>query len=158
MGQFTFSFGWLICLKIIWKWKHFLRFFRLQLAQKLKQLIYLRLVEGLTGEASTVSFESTSRPGYYLCRAGNKIIIVRLNSSNSQMKKDCTFRAYSDQFFEGYVSFEVAEEPDLWVRQSNRQLQVSNINTYRQGDSSKGMRRCFKKVKWIVSLYYSSIL
>ena len=124
------------------KWKHFLRFFRLQWAQKLKQPIYLRLVEGLTGEASTVSFESTSRPGYYLCRAGNKIIIVRLNSSNSQMKKDCTFRAYSDQFFEGYVSFEVAEEPDLWVRQSNRQLQVSNINTYRQGDSSKGMERC----------------
>ena len=110
--------------------------------QKLKQPIYLRLVEGLTGEASTVSFESTSRPGYYLCRAGSKIIIVRLNSSNSQMKKDCTFRAYSDQFFEGYVSFEVAEEPDLWVRQSNRQLQVSNINTYRQGDSSKGMERC----------------
>merc|ERR1711971_1455938 len=95
-----------------------------------------KLVEGLTGEASTVSFESTSRPGYYLCRAGNKIIIVRLNSSNNQMKKDCTFRAYSDQFFEGYVSFEVAEEPDLWVRQSNRQLQVSNINTYRENNDA----------------------
>ena len=94
--------------------------------------IDLRLVEGLTGESSTVSFESTSRPGYYLCRAGNKMIIVRMNSNNNQMKKDCTFRAWGDKFFDGYTSFEVAEEPDLWVRQSNRQLQVSSINTYRQ--------------------------
>ena len=94
------------------------------------------MVEGLTGEASTVSFESTTRPGYYLCRAGNKLIIVRMVSSNGQMKKDCTFRAWSDKFFEGYVSFEVAEEPDLWIRQSNRQLQVSNINTYRDNNDA----------------------
>ena len=39
-----------------------------------------RMVEGVSGEANTVSFESTSRPGYYLCVAGNKIIIVRLVS------------------------------------------------------------------------------
>ena len=90
-----------------------------------------RLVEGLTGEANTVSFESTSRPGYFLCRAGNRVIIVRVQN-NAQMKRDCTFRAWSDKFFDGYISFEVADEPDLWVRQSNRQLQVSNIDTFRE--------------------------
>ena len=34
-----------------------------------------KLVEGVSGEENTVSFESTSRPGYYLCVAGNRIII-----------------------------------------------------------------------------------
>ena len=34
-----------------------------------------KLVQGVSGEDNTVSFESTSRPGYYLCVAGNRIII-----------------------------------------------------------------------------------
>ena len=95
-----------------------------------------KLVEGLTGEANTVSFESTSRPGYYLCRAGNKIIIVRRINNNAQMQRDCTFRAWSDKFFDGYVSFEVVDQPDHWIRQSNRQLQVSTIDTYRDNNDA----------------------
>ena len=94
-----------------------------------------RMVEGVSGEANTVSFESTSRPGYYLCVAGNKVIIVRL-TNNSQMKKDCSFTAWSDKFFDGYVSFQVSSNPDTWVRQDNRQLVVSTIDTYRDNNDA----------------------
>ena len=69
-----------------------------------------RLVEGLSRESNSVSFESTSRPGYYLCKAGKRIIIVRL-TNNAQMLKDCTFLAWSDRFFDGYVSFEAVTQP-----------------------------------------------
>jgi hypothetical protein len=109
------------------------------LFSKLLLFIYsaflIRLVEGLTGQANTVSFESTSRPGYYLCLAGGKVIIVRM-INNLQMQKDCTFTAWSDRFFDGYVSFELADQPDQWIRQDNRQLKVSMINTYRDNNDA----------------------
>ena len=72
--------------------------------------LLFRLVEGLSGAANSVSFESTSRPGYYLCKAGNRIIVVRM-TNNAQMLKDCTFVAWSDRFFDGYVSFESSTHP-----------------------------------------------
>ena len=75
----------------------------------IKQFV-IRLVEGLSGAANSVSFESTSRPGYYLCKAGNRIIVVRM-TNNAQMLKDCTFVAWSDRFFDGYVSFESSTHP-----------------------------------------------
>ena len=95
-----------------------------------------KLVEGLTGSPNTVSFESTSRPGYFLCRKGDKIIIVRMSQNNDQMRKDCTFVAWSDKFFDGYVSFEVSEQPGMWVRQENRQLQISTVETYRDNNDA----------------------
>lgn len=93
------------------------------------------MVQGLTGEDNTVSFESTTRPGYYLCRAGQRIIIVRM-MDNPLMQRDCTFRVWSDKFFDGYISFEVASEPGMWIRQDNRQLQVSTVDTYRDNNDA----------------------
>ena len=52
------------------------------------------------------------------------------------MRKDCSFEAWSDKFFDGYVSFQVSKNPDTWIRQTNRQLLVSTIDTYRDNNDA----------------------
>ena len=52
------------------------------------------------------------------------------------MRRDCTFVAWSDKFFDGYVSFEAIDHPDHWIRQNNRQLQVTQIQTYKDNNDA----------------------
>ena len=52
------------------------------------------------------------------------------------MRRDCTFVAWSDKFFDGYVSFEAIDQPDHWIRQKNRQLEVTQIQTYKDNNDA----------------------
>ena len=94
-----------------------------------------KCVKGLWGEG-TVSFESTSSPGYYLCVKGDRLWIENGNRNGYEFRRDCSFIPHDDKFFAGYTSFESAHQPDLFIRQKNRELYMEMISTYQDNNDA----------------------
>lgn len=61
-----------------------------------------RIVEGLWGDG-TVSFESTTMPGQYLCNRGGTIMVMWGDLNDEAFRRDCSFKVWENQFFDGYV-------------------------------------------------------
>ena len=91
------------------------------------------MVQGLWG-SKTVSFELTTNPGRYL-RAG-KMWVEAGDAGNNQFKKECSFTVWDNRFFNGYTSFEAADRPDQWLRQRNKELEISGVTTYQDNNNA----------------------
>ena len=94
-----------------------------------------RMVSGLWGD-ETVSFESSSIPGYYMRTRGTSLWVERGDMNNLEFRKECSFNARDGRFFAGYTSFESAGQPDHWIRQSNRQLKLETVQSYQDNNDA----------------------
>ena len=94
-----------------------------------------RMIPGLWG-VETVSFESTTLPGYYLRGRENIMWVEAGNLGSEAFRKECSFNARDGRFFAGYTSFEAADRPDQWIRQSDRQLKLETVSTYQDNNDA----------------------
>ena len=94
-----------------------------------------RLVDGLWGE-NTVSFESSTRPGFYLRARGDNMWVEQVDRREEAANQECSFNVWDDRFFAGYTSFETAGRQDQWTRQRNRELQVSSVRGYEDSNDA----------------------
>uniref|UniRef100_A0A0K2UXP0 Thrombospondin-like N-terminal domain-containing protein n=1 Tax=Lepeophtheirus salmonis TaxID=72036 RepID=A0A0K2UXP0_LEPSM len=86
-----------------------------------------RMVNGLGGEG-TVSFESTLQPGYFLRNRGGILTAERGQSRDGDYRRECSFRVTENKFFDGYVSFHDMRNENLWIRQKNGALQLTELS------------------------------
>ena len=94
-----------------------------------------RMVDGLWGE-NTVSFESTTSPGFYLRARGDNMWVEQVDRREEAANQECSFNVWDDRFFAGYTSFETAGRQDQWIRQKNRDLQVSMVRGYEDSNDA----------------------
>ena len=94
-----------------------------------------RLVDGLAGQ-NTASFESTTKPGFYCCLREGRLRLEQNRLNDPEFVKRCSFKMWSNRFFDGYVSFEAFDKSDQWLRQNSRRMEVSRIDTYRDNNDA----------------------
>ncbi len=58
------------------------------------------MVDGLWGR-DTVSFESVTMPGHYLCNMDGTIMVVRGNMGDEAFRRNCSFKLWENRFFDG---------------------------------------------------------
>ena len=97
-----------------------------------------RMVDGLWGE-NTISFESSTSPGFYLRARGDRMWVEQVDMREDAAKQECSFNVWDDRFFAGYTSFESAGKSDQWIRQKNRELQMSMVNGYEDSNDASFM-------------------
>jgi len=86
----------------------------------------------LLGTAGSISFESTSRPGYYVCNRGGDIFIEsqsNYGADENTFNRESSWFARKDIFFNGYTSFESVTNPGYYIRHKSRRLRVSTLNS-----------------------------
>ena len=92
-----------------------------------------RIVQpSLLGVAGSISFESTSRPGYYIVNRGGDIFIESQSSygaDENTFKNECSWFARRDIFFNGYTSFESATKPGYYIRHKSRRLRLTTLTS-----------------------------
>ena len=92
-----------------------------------------RIVQpSLHGSEGSISFESTSRPGYYICNRGGDIFIESQSSygaDENTFKNEASWFARKNIFFSGYTSFESVINPGYYIRHKSRRLKVSTLNS-----------------------------
>lgn len=82
---------------------------------------------GLFGGGGSISFESTTRPGFYLTHRDGLIFVEQGDLDSEVFRRECSWIARKDMFFEGYTSFESAHRPGWFIRHKNRRLQVTQL-------------------------------
>ena len=97
-----------------------------------------RMVDGLWGE-NTVSFESSTSPGWYLRARGDRMWVEQVDMREEAAKQECSFNVWDDRFFAGYTSFEAAGRADQWIRQKNREMMMSMVNGYEDSNDASFM-------------------
>lgn len=97
-----------------------------------------RMVAGLWGD-NTVSFESTSSPGFYLRARGDRMWVESVDTREEAATRECSFNVWDDRFFAGYTSFESAARPDQWIRQQERDLRLSLVDGYEDSNDASFM-------------------
>ena len=88
---------------------------------------YWKVVSGLA-DSKGISFESVSKPGYYL-RQSNSSIVLNSNDNSSTFKADATFYKVSGFADSSWTSFRSYVDPDKYLRQSNNNLRIDPIST-----------------------------
>ena len=86
----------------------------------------------LLGAAGSISFESTSRPGYYLCNRGGDIFIQDKSSYGADERtfnSEASWFARKDIFFNGFTSFESVIRPGHYIRHKSRRLRLTTLNS-----------------------------
>ena len=86
----------------------------------------------LLGTAGSISFESTSRPGYYIVNRGGEIFIESQSSygaDENTFKNECSWFPRKDIFFDGFTSFESVIKPGYYIRHKSRRLQLTKLNS-----------------------------
>ena len=86
----------------------------------------------LLGTTGSISFESTSRPGYYICNRGGDIFIESQSNYGADantFNNEASWFARKDIFFNGYTSFESVIRPGYYIRHKSRRLRVSTLNS-----------------------------
>ena len=86
----------------------------------------------LLGTSGSISFESTSRPGYYICNRGGDIFIESKSSYGADeetFNREASWFARKDIFFNGYTSFESVINPGYYIRHKSRRLRVSTLSS-----------------------------
>eukprot|EP00947_MAST-08B_sp_MAST-8B-sp1_P001735 g1735.t1 len=86
-----------------------------------------RMVDGLTGDANTVSFQSVANPDYYLRHAG---FVIRHNKNDGSdlFKKDATWhRRDALTGASGYDSFESVNYPGRYIAHRGYVLRVEKV-------------------------------
>ena len=63
-------------------------------------LQHFKLVPGLVGIKSSISFESIKYPGYFLRHQQNLLIKLHKNDGNDQLKKDASYYPIMNKFFD----------------------------------------------------------
>ena len=96
------------------------------------------MVAGLWGE-DTVSFLSTTSPGFYLRARGDNMWVEQVDTREEAATRECSFNAWDDRFFAGYTSFEAAGSSDKWVRQKNRELRLDMVDGYEDSNDASFM-------------------
>lgn len=94
-----------------------------------------RMIQGLWGE-ETVSFESSTHPGYYLRGQGGSMWVEKGDLNSEEFRRECSFNARDGRFFAGYTSFEAADRPDQWIRQEDRQLKLGVVQSYQDNNDA----------------------
>ena len=69
------------------------------------------LTEGLAGQ-NTASFESTTRPGFFCCLREGRLRLEQNRLNDPEFAKRCSYKMWSNRFFDGYVSFEAFDKSD----------------------------------------------
>ena len=72
------------------------------------------MVAGLWGR-DTVSFESVQNPDEYLRLNNGQMSLERRQLGSEKFASDCSFRVWSNKFFDGYVSFEKADQRFIYA-------------------------------------------
>ena len=94
-----------------------------------------RMVDGLWGQ-NTVSFESTTSPGFYLRARGDRMWVEQVDTREEAANRECSFNVWDDRFFAGYTSFESASNQDQWIRQKDRDMMLSMVNGYEDSNDA----------------------
>ena len=96
------------------------------------------MVEGHWG-TNTVSFESSTSPGFYLRARADRMWVERVDMREEAAKQECSFNVWDDRFFAGYTSFEAAANSDQWIRQQNRDLKLGMVTGYEESNDASFM-------------------
>ena len=94
-----------------------------------------RLIGGLAGQ-NTASFESTTQPGFFCCLKEGRLRLEQGRLNDPDFIKRCSFKMWSNRFFDGYVSFESFDKSDQWLRQNSRRMEVSRIDSYKDNNDA----------------------
>ena len=99
----------------------------------------LRIVEGLSGDTGSVSFESTDNPGSFIRHAGY-VMWLHANDNSDLFKKDASFYPRENAFFGDFVAYESVNFPDYFITDANSRLKIvlkEDSDSYKNSASYK---------------------
>jgi len=82
------------------------------------------VVNGLSGDEGSISFESSWHYGFYL-RHANGVMWLNENDGSDLFLLDASFFPRENKFFSGFVSFESVNIPNNFVRNQNYRLKIA---------------------------------